>query len=128
MTIYTKATRDTIIFRTRKKVLPKAKGKAIKIEDLIRMTSYILFQYLKMLWVNYFLSIFQAYYNNTAVIILKWKNCLNWVTDNKTQLPYNQLPLWVLPVWILFLMPRFPYWCSISYTSILFPLASINTY
>lgn len=49
MTIYTKATRDTIIFRTRKKVLLKAKGKAIKIEDLIRMTSYILFQYLKML-------------------------------------------------------------------------------
>ena len=33
MTICTKATRDTITFKTKEKVLLKAKGKAVKIQE-----------------------------------------------------------------------------------------------
>lgn len=36
-------------------------------------------------------SMLQVYYNATAPIILKWNNFLDWMMDNKTQLPYNQL-------------------------------------
>lgn len=43
MTIGTKATRNTIIFKTRKKDLLKAKGKAVKMEEQRCMASYIFF-------------------------------------------------------------------------------------
>lgn len=71
------------------------------------MASYIFFRYIKKLWANKVFSMFQAYYNDTA-LILKWKKRLDWMMDNKTQLPYNQLLFWVLPVWILFLDAKLP--------------------
>lgn len=47
-------------------------------------------------------------YTATGPIILKWSNFLDWMMDNKTQLPYKQRLLLVSHIWTLFLDAKIP--------------------